>query len=154
MTTLIVPISPRDQWCLYTHSLNGQLVYVGHCKLASLFDFPDAWLNEEWGKLIGGLKVMTLEILQIGPIFEITRARHILLNRHIRDGTLPLCNQRSFQPRRAHRPGTAITCSDGRTFATQEEAARGLGVQQSRISYHLARRPGYMHIRGLVLTRG
>lgn len=154
MTITIPPVlinTDREIWCLYEHWIGNDRIYVGNCKLVDIILAPDARKSEQWRELTTDQPV-TIVIVSQGKRNEIYRQGYEYLGSLLKQGATPICNGPN-KPTYYVKTGR-IECSDGRIFLTQLDAARGLGVDQSRVSKHLNGKPGFGHIKGLTLKRG
>lgn len=125
----------RKIHCIYRHlqidpesnSDTLYIQYVGTCKLADVFNAPDATTNPQWQKHISRSLPLHVEITHTGTQSACLKEIHKMLA----SGPRPPCN--SFQTSFVTK--TLIECvQNGMRFETQSEAARTFGVTQASIS--------------------
>ena len=140
-----------SDWCVYEHWAvikEGEppsCIMVGASKLSEVLKLTNARCNSEWAKMFQAGGTIMLRIIALGD------DRREIFNEAIRQtrkyDPVPHCNLRGFSLAGAVK---RIMCSDGRVFATQEEAAAGLGASQSMVSRHL--RGEINNVKGFLLT--
>lgn len=128
------------QWCVYEHHLHEpgeetlKVIYVGACKLANVYALADAMRNTHWATLKHTRpgSFLYVKVIMTGERVECMNAsvKHILSH-----NPRPVCNQYGRDTSGWIRP---ILCSNGQEYATQQEAALALGLNQGQISQHLA----------------
>lgn len=143
----------REHFCVYAQYLDGSaedIFYVGVCKFADVYKYPDAYKNTHWRATISDASRIKTLIVATSPLVAecFKQATFVITNYK------PICNMKGYQA--AGR--TIITCTQGpligQSWTTQEETARANGVSQPALSNHLNGRQGYIEINGMRFKRG
>jgi hypothetical protein len=144
----------NKQWCMYEHWMFDDtaqadvLLYVGLCRLSEVFHFHDARRNSEWMKRVQPSTTLTIRIAMTGTRKECTDQRGIYIHAL---PTRPICNMIGFDV-----VGTSpgIICNETNVrYASQVEACEALGLNQGRLSSHLAGKPGAVSLNGYTFRR-
>jgi hypothetical protein len=143
----------RKLWCMYTHSVAGApgeppvTVYVGACLLRDVFTAPDARRNSEWLKTVQpDSTVLMLSVMATGDMSEMLNKKAVM----VRDMS-PICNRIG---RDVTTMARMLTCSNGKTYRSQQDAADELGINQSQLSKHLRGVAGYKSVKGYTFRYG
>jgi hypothetical protein len=128
----------RDAWCVYEHYTltpgePPQLIYMATCPLIDIYRMREARDNSEWSAVTnnGTIPIMCRIVATTDDMNE---ARDFAI-RHIKSfPNMPRCNLHGYN---MHKSARRLMCSNGKEYATQSDAARDLGVNQSAISQHL-----------------
>lgn len=139
-TSLVVPaITTEPLYCVVEHQAvfepgsPPEIVYVHFCKLNDVYRFNYARQNTEWQRLFGSGGEILVRILAYDT--DIVAIRNHALE-YIRSlPKKPVCNLHGLNTKGA---GRSILCSNGKTYASQHDAAEDLGIPQSSISRHLS----------------
>lgn len=152
-TVFELPRNMEKAWCVYQHAQfndatqRDELIFYGTCKLTSVFDYPDAYRNSEWKKIIKPEIVLIISILSVGTVSECREELRNLLRYH-----RPICNAKGVD---MIGQATLITCNEtGQQWANQQACSRALNINQGALSQHLAGKPGYNKVKGMTFRRG
>lgn len=151
----------REHYCTYAQYLIGpievvdssritDIFYVGVCKVADVFRYPDAYKNTHWrANITDASRIKTMIVATSPQVAECYKHLQFIVMNY-----KPICNTLGYQA--ASR--TIITCvsgpNKGTAYLTQEECARLNGISQPSLSNHLNGRDGYANIRGMTFKRG
>ena len=149
----LMPFAERLQkdWCCYTiHMIRPdtnkfEMIYVGTSRFIDFPQLIDARKNHKFLELVAQRDSYSVRIETFGPRNECQMdMQRIFIDKK------PLCNMNGGQTRFALMD---IWCSinGGTIYHTQEDAARALGVHQSRVSKVLGKKPGHNTIKGCTL---
>jgi len=129
----------RDQWCVYEHMVDSgdplkppQIIYIGACKLAEVFDMRDAQNNSDWTEIMVVDRPLIINIVATTP--DAREAVRYAVDHIARQPQTPRCNLHGYN---LHGQQRRLRCSNGTEYANQSEAARLLNVSQGAISRHL-----------------
>lgn len=138
--TVGTPTTFTDDWCVYEHYIRSNdptgaqpptLIYIGACRLRDVFKLTDAGRNSEWRKIVTPETPLMISIVETGGRIEMQRS---VGNRCRQLPSFPRCNLFGHD---AFGIQKAIVCSNGKTYASQIEAARSLNLDQGAISKHM-----------------
>lgn len=143
----MLTINIDHDYCLYTIHKDGALVHAGISRRRELLSMSDARRNSLFPVYVTG--VITLTVVET---HYDKGAAVIALREWLKVNPKPLL---SSVGHRVSQSRTLITCNeDGKTYRNMVEAARVYGINQSTISNHLAKRPGYEAPGGHTFRRG
>lgn len=133
---------------VYSHTLNGVVMFYGVCNFYEVLYCPDAKQNSAWVKMTRELGTfVTLEILQVcETITEALRFR----SSYMRKKGSPICNLTGGKISYSKK----IRCVEtGEIYENASTAARLTGIAQGNLSKHLNNHPGYKRLKGLTFER-
>lgn len=130
---------PYDQWAVYEHQVvmvegePPQVIMIGVCKLTEVYRLHDGKRNTEWLSIFknGGSVLVRIRAIATDRGDANYYAQDLLRASNPR----PVCNMKGFNARAVSRQIECI--QNGKTYATQAEAARDLGLHQAGISRQL-----------------
>lgn len=129
--------------CVYSHMIDGSLVWVGICPVRDAYSAPDARNNSEWIKMTVNDTPVTVTVLHASEnVNDCINFRY----RMFKEQGVPVCNAK----------GTFysnvlinVRCIEtGEIFESQADCARTLGLNKSQLCNHLNRLPGYKSVKG------
>ena len=133
-----------EDWCCYSHEVDGEIIFIGECLLKEYLSYPDARQNSEWNKLTRDDPEIITRVHIVSP------SRNEVMSfkfAYIRNNGHPPCNKAG------HRVAPAkpkIRCmQDGKIFDTQLEVAKFYGLNQGSLSRHLRGHPSNRSVGGL-----
>lgn len=148
MHIIYQPAIASKQFATYLHRwTDGQIVYIGACRMSELLAAPDAHLNSEWRKHVTEATIIAVEPLTMYYTLEEAQA-----------ATVPLIEQHqphfNIHGKRIESGKMQIRCTTtGEIFPNASTAARVKGIAQSALSNHLNGRASYNSVKGLRFER-
>lgn len=129
-------------WCIYTlHNAKNELCFIWAAKIATVLGLREVLTNPAFDSE----EVHTLSIVQIYNSYK--DAQTALLN-YMQVNRMPAYNK-TIRYNRYSR----VKCNEtGQVFRNQLEAAQIMGINQSQLSKHLRRAPGYKSIKNLTFS--
>lgn len=149
--SVVVNVRPEAPlWAAYEYqavldpSEPPTVIYVGASTLANVYQLREGRTNSEFVKIFANGGHVLVRVIATGERGDVIR----FAQQHMRTfDPLPRCNLHGFNVKGRNR---AVMCSNGKTYPSQLEAARALGVSQSAISQCLGGR--ISHVNGMTFT--
>lgn len=137
--TKITGKDAMNGWCVYTlHDDQGNLVFIYYGKVASAMSLRDLISNPAFDQN----KQYTFTVQTIYPS---QREAMSAQNAYIQTFGTPSLNKTVLWNRK-----TQVRCIEtGQVWRNQLECAKSLGLNQSQLSQHLRRNPGFKSIKGM-----
>ena len=133
----------QTAFCVYSHVIDGVVVYLGLCPIKEVYNAPDARNNTEWIKMTNGDKPVTITVLHAAE-----NANDCINYRYriFKEQGTPICNAKGqFYSSIL----TNVRCIEtGEMFESQSQCARILGLNKSQLCNHLNRLPGFKTVKG------
>lgn len=128
---------------VYTHSVNGELIFVGCCLLPEIGLMTAARCNSEWVRVARtGIKIK-MAIIAATTDERIAQFHlAITISEH-----KPYCNINGKPIGNTHKRKQVRCEQTGTLFGSVREAAQAALVTSATMSNHLNKRPGYATIR-------
>lgn len=157
--TLKITIPPFNQLCVYAHSVNGKIVYIGSGSLSRPFELKKR--TDVWNAFMNSIADdpsarITIQIVSFHPTAEhAKKAEHVLIT-----NLRPVLNQHHNPNSRLPKLGSSssprlVTCVEtGEHFASASLAAKKLGVTRGAMSNHLLGRVGFDRVKGFTFVHG
>jgi hypothetical protein len=150
-SSLIINVRPEAPiWAAFEYQASLEpgtpptVIYVGAAILADVYRLVEGRTNSEFVKLFANGGHVLVRIIATGERIEIIR----FAQQHMRTfDPMPRCNVHGFNIKGISK---AVMCSNGKTYPSQTEAARDLGVSQSAISQCLGGK--ISHVNGLTFS--
>lgn len=133
----------NDEWCVYSHTIEGIVIFIGECLLREVMEYPDARQNSEW-------QAVTETDPEINMMVHMTSLSRMQVSNwkhnYIRKNGHPICNKNG---RFVGEQKAFIRCvEDGRLYKTQKECADYYGFSQGSLSKHLRGNPQNKRVAG------
>jgi len=140
---LITRKSLETMHVVYSHMVDGKVIFIGLCKLVDLYRLPDARTNTLWETMTRGNAYIIMNTLFTGESYEACdRFRFSWMQTN----GMPVCNAKGLVLKKK-RP--EIICNETSVlYKTQSAAAKELGLHTSALSNHLRGLPGFKTVGG------
>lgn len=134
-----------SKWCVYSHVVDNQLIWIGLCRYSDLLSAPDVRKNIEWQKRVKGKNVM---LTLFAEYDDLQQAQHDW-SRAVSDNR-PICN---FVNSTSNKHQKIMCIETGVVYQSQTEVARIHGVTNGAISNHLNGHGTQKTVKGLTFKR-
>lgn len=153
---ITVPIGPGRHRVIFSHLVDvgndtQVVLYVGWCEYKDLFNLTKYYFNAKWKEVMASREKLYIEIIQELDIR--------LTEREIDGLTLMYALERRAWANDCpfiipHGNGKSIRCMEtGRIYESSKELCKEKDINQSNLSKHLNRMPGYKTVRGMTYER-
>lgn len=132
----------RNQFCTYSLTMHGAVIFIGACRYADLMQFDDANKNSEFVRMVKHSDWLEFELIATHPTLADAKADQ----RARIETDKPHCNINGKTFTKSSRVRCVTT---GAIFDNAAQACIATGVSRASMSNHLNRRAGYETVKKL-----